>query len=254
MNLSTHKQRKRSEQGFTLLEMVIAVTLVAMMAVAIWAVFRISVASWARGTQSVDTNQRHRSILDLVKKQMASMYGLIAPVELRAGGAVALYPIFAGTETSMQFISLSSLRFQANPGLTMVSYDVVHDQNGDYLLAEREAQYLGMGPSRESIFDRKEQPVVTIFENLTSFRFEYFDPGTNERPSQWVTEWNAREVGRLPAAISMTMICRDSSGGTFGRHMVVPIMAKPYDPRTLFINPFESRPRRYSEDDPRFVR
>ncbi|MBP1601777.1 MAG: hypothetical protein H6Q06_1928, partial [Acidobacteria bacterium] len=29
------------------------------------------------------------------------------------------------------------------------------------------------------------------------------------------------------------------------RHLVVPIMSQPYDPRLNFVNPFESRPRRF---------
>jgi general secretion pathway protein J len=236
------------ESGFSLLEIVVAVTLVAMMALALWSVMRISIQSWKRGTDSMDSSQRNRSILDLVKKQMASIYGLIAPPDLQSGGQ--LYPIFSGSDTSVQFISLNSLRFMDSPGLTMVSYDVVRDSSGNVMLVEREAQYLGLDPSRESIFDRKEDTgVTTIFEGLSSCSFEYFDPGTNEKPSQWSNSWNAKEAGRLPTAISMTMTSRDPSGSLFSQHMVVPIMAKLYDPRQNFVNPFDSRSRRSRSDD-----
>jgi general secretion pathway protein J len=239
-------------QGFTLLELIIALTLLAMMSVALWAVFRISIRSWQSGTQSVDNNQRHRTILDMVKKQMASAYPLIAPVDLQAGGT--LYPLFAGTESSLQCISLSSLRFRENPGLTMVSYDVVRGRRGNYSLVEREEQYLGLDSSRESMFDRPDQPVTVIFENLESFAFEYFDPGSNERPSQWLKAWNAKEAGRMPTAVSMTMVALDPNGGRFSRHMVIPVLTKPNDPRLNFINPFENRPSRFREDDPRAVK
>ena len=235
----------RSDEGFTLLEIVVAVTLVAMMAVGLWAALRISINSWKRGTEVVDANQRNRSILDMVKKQMASIYGITAPVDLQKGGPV--YPIFSGAEESVQFISLNSLRFMENPGLTMVSYDVARDSRGNFELVEREAQYLGMDASRESIFDRNEERVIIIFDNLLSFSFEYFDPWTTEQPSRWVKSWDPSETGRLPTAISMTMSLRDSSGALFNRHMVVPIIAKPYDPRLNFINPFDNRVRRVTE-------
>jgi len=233
------------ELGFTLLEMVIALTLVAMMAVGLWALFRVSIASWQRGSDYIDINQRHRSILDLVKKQMGSIHGLVAPVDLQAGGAI--YPIFVGVEGSCQFVSLNSLRFQENPGLTMVSYDVVRNREGSYALVEREEQYLGLDPNRESIFDNRDERVITIFDNLASFLFEYYDPGTSSRPPRWVREWNGRDLGRLPAAISMTMIAQDDRGGTLSRHLVIPIMAKPYDPRLSFANPFDPRPRRLGQ-------
>jgi prepilin-type N-terminal cleavage/methylation domain-containing protein len=235
----TEKRYHRTEEGFTLLEIIIAVTLVAMMAVGLWAVLRISVTSWKRGTDAIDANQRNRSLLDLVKKQMTSIYGLYTPFDPQSG--VAPYPIFSGAETSMQFISLCSLRFQENPGLTMASYDVVRDGLGNYTLMEREARYLGLDPGRESVTDRKEDTAITIFDNLISFSFEYFDPGTPEFPAQWVREWSSRETGRLPSAISMTMIAKDAKSGTFSRHMVIPIPARPPDPRQNFLNPFDPR-------------
>jgi prepilin-type N-terminal cleavage/methylation domain-containing protein len=242
----------RRQQGFTLLEMLIALTLVAMMAVSLWAVFRISIRSWQAGTESIDNNQRHRTILDLVQKQIASIYGLNAPVDLQTG--TAPYPIFAGTETSLQCISLNSLRFQESPGLTMVSYDVVRDHRGNYSLVEREERYLGLDPSRESVFDRQDQGMTVIFDNLVSFTFEYFDPGFAERPSQWVRDWSAKDLGRLPAAVSLTMVALDARGERLSRHMVVPVLAKPYEMQRQFDNPFESRPRRFRDDDPRSVR
>lgn len=245
-------QADSGAHGFTLVEMVVAVTLVAMMAVGLWAALRISVMSWARGTDFIDANQRSRTILDMIQKQMASIYGVIAPVDLQTGGAI--YPIFAGQETSVQFICLNSLRFQENPGLTMVSYDVVRDRAGAFALAEREERYLGMDPARQSFLDRKDLQETTLFSNLMSFKFEYFDPAYGDRPAQWVTNWDAPQTRRLPAAISLTMISKDSRGGTFSRQIVVPIMAKPYDPRLSFVSPFESRPQRLNPYDPRLPR
>ena len=125
--------------------MLIAVTIVAMMAVALWAVFRISVESWAKGTQFIDTNQRQRSTLDLVKRQIASIYGVIAPIDPQTCGGI--YPIFFGSDTSVQFISLNSLRFQDSPGLTMISGDLARDSQGSLSLVEQEEQYLGLDPT-----------------------------------------------------------------------------------------------------------
>ncbi|NWG13159.1 MAG: hypothetical protein HXY20_06455 [Acidobacteria bacterium] len=220
-----------------------AVTLVAMMAVGLWSVFRISLASWKRGTESIDANQRHRSIVDLMKKQMASIYGVLAPVDPQAGGVI--HPLFAGTESSVQFISLNSLRFYENVGLTTVSYDVERDRAGAFNLVQREQQFLGLDPGRESFFDRDIAEPLPVFENLTSFRFEYFDPGAADRPARWVSSWDAKETRQMPAAVSMTMVSQDADGETISRHLVVPIMARPNDPSMNFVNPFDTRPRRF---------
>lgn len=227
----------KSKAGFTILEMLVAVTLVAIMAVALWAVFRISIRSWSRGTESMDANQRHRSILNLVRKQMASAYGLFAINDLQPAMPGTL--VFSGTENSLQFISLNSLRFQESPGLTLVSYEVDQEAGGEYALVEKEARYLGRMPAEGVSFD--ESRVVTIFGNLSSCLFEYFDPGNAESASQWVREWDAQTLGRLPVAVSFTMMSRDSMGNMLNRHMVVPVKAKPYDWRVNFINPFGGR-------------
>jgi hypothetical protein len=206
------------------------------MAVGLWAVLRISINSWARGTEAVDANQRNRSILDLVRKQIGSTYGLMSSVDPQTGGN--LYPLFAGAETSMQFISLSSLRFLENPGLTIVSYDFVQGPQGEYALVEKEARYLGLDPAQQEYFDRKDEHAIVIFDNLVSFRFEYFDSGDDRRPAQWVGSWNARELLRLPMAVSMSFVVKDPKAGSIARQMVIPILARPNDPRLNLGSPF----------------
>jgi general secretion pathway protein J len=232
--------RVAAEEGFTLLEMVVSVTLVALMAVALWGAFRISLASWARGTQSIDENQRSRAILDLVRKQIASAYGLTAPADPQAPGVI--YPIFEGTERSLRFISLNSLRFQDSPGLTMVAYDVTQDNSGKYSLVEREKRYLGTNEDQGSLVNREDIGITAVFEDLSSFMFEYYDPGDNANLARWVGDWDSKTLRRLPAAISMTMITRNYRGDPLSRHMVVSIQAKPGDPRLNFVNPFNQTP------------
>lgn len=226
----------RSQAGFTLMEIIIAVTLVALIAVALWGAFRISIRSWSTGTEHMDANQRHRSIMNLVRKQMASTHAVLVPDPER-GGAGTL--VFNGTETGLSFISLNSLHFQNSPGLTVVSYQVNQDSNGEFALVEREAPYLGRMPDETD--PGAETGGILIFRNLSSCVFEYFDPGDSDNPSAWVREWNAQEAGKLPEAVSLTMVSRDPAGRTLNRHMIVPIQAGPNSTAANFINPFGGR-------------
>lgn len=242
-----------SQGGFTLMEMLVAFTLVAMMAVGLWSVFNISVRSWARGTEFIDKTQRHRSILDKVRKQMASAYPLNAPMVVSISGQqISSAPIrpqqmavsnllFTGTETGLRFISLNSLRFQESPGLTIVSYEVALDPEGKFSLVEREARYTGQAMDQDLTMVLSE--AVPIFENLSSCVFEYFDPGNNDNTSQWVRAWNGQDRRQLPAAISLTMISRDPEGNSLNRNMVVPIQAQVNDLRINTVNPLGGRIR-----------
>ncbi len=221
-----------TEAGFTLLEMIVAVTLVALMAVGLWAAFRISIRSWSRGTEFIDTNQRHRTVLDMVRKQIASAYPLFTPIDLRQGltqgvvqgGMQIPHVIFSGVENGMLFVSLNSLQFQESPGLTIVYYGVTQNSAGNFSLIEKEDRYTGQVPevgAMESL-----PRATTIFENLSSCIFEYFDPGDGDNPAQWLREWDGQEKGRLPVAISITMMIRDSRGSLLNRHMVIPVQAQ----------------------------
>jgi general secretion pathway protein J len=218
-------QRKPGAEGFTLVEMLVAVTLIAMMAVALWGALRISVRSWQRGTASIDANQQRRATLDLMQKQVASISAIILPSDPQSG--IGPQPMFIGSETSVQFISLCALRFQANPGLTLVSYDVAAGSGGDYSLVERETRYLGGSLDQSTGLDEPDVPSMPIFENLTSLTIEYFDPGDSQNEPQWFKEWDAADVGYLPTAIRMTLGTRDVNGILQSRQIVVPVQAKP---------------------------
>lgn len=219
------------QQGFTLLEMMIAVTLVAMMAVGLWGVFRVAIGGWSRGTQMIDANQRHRSIMDLVKKQMAATYWA-APTDGERQEQQAEIPpvLFEGTDTGVRFVSLNALDFQEHPGLTLVSYSVAQDGIGNYSLVESEQKYLGSGSAQET--SSAAEPTV-IFENLSGCTFQYFDPQEDDNAGRWVDQWSGEESRRLPTAISLSLTSRDSKGNASSRHMVIPIKAEP-DARSGF--------------------
>jgi general secretion pathway protein J len=219
------EKRHSLEKGFTLLEVLIAVTLLAVMAVGMWALLRVSIRSWSRGTGFIDANQHHRSILDSVRKQVASTYPLYMPAELVQTGMP--YPIFIGNETSLRFISLNSLQFRQSPGLTYVSYDVTQDSKSEYSLIAREVRYTGQPPDDAAMELSQATP---IFENLTECGFEYFDKGDSGNPPQWVSEWDMLKLMRMPVAVAVKMIFRDSQGISLSRRIVAPISTEPTDP------------------------
>jgi hypothetical protein len=211
----------RSEQGFTLLEIVIAVTLMIMIAVGLWGVLSTSIRGWAKGTQYIDSNQRNRSTITMVRKQIASAYNVMVQPDPTVGGVP--YPFFTGTESGFQFVSVNSLLFQDSPGLTLVAYEISESSTGDYSLVEKEARYLGQIPDQDSL--ATQEKITSVLDNISSCSFKYYDPGNTENPAQWETEWSGMDKGRLPAALSMDMDWRDSRGNTVNRQIVIPIQA-----------------------------
>jgi prepilin-type N-terminal cleavage/methylation domain-containing protein len=236
---SGKKKPIQAESGFTLMEMLIAVTLVAMLAVGMWSVFSVSVRSWSRGTEFIDNNQRHRSILDKVRKQIASAFPLYGSNNLEQPGGSSF--IFTGTENSMRFVTLNSLKFQESPGLTLVSFEVVEGVDGTHSLVQTEARYTGqiLDPALMTNLSG----AIPIFEDLSSCVFEYYDPGNNDNTAQWVQSWDGEAMRKFPAAVSITMIARDPRGNSLNRHMVVPIRAEAHQFQINRVNPLGGRIR-----------
>jgi len=223
-----------TETGFTLLEVLVSVTLIAMIAVGMYSVFRMSIRSWSRGAEFIDANQHHRSMLDMVRKQIASAYPLFTVPDSQQGGM--MYPIFSGSQNGFSFVSLSSLQFLESPGLTFVSYEIAEDSNGAYALVGRETRYTGKLPDDITI---NESRITPVFENLINCSFEYFDSESTDSP--WVQEWEGQDEMRLPSAVSIAMTLRDSEGNTINRRMVVPLKAEAVDTSATTINPFGNR-------------
>jgi hypothetical protein len=229
--------------------MLVSVTLIALIAVCVWGVMRITIASWKRGTDSIDTNQQYRATLDLMQKEVASMSPLLPPTDPQTG--LGQYPIFVGSGTGMQFLSPCALRFQDVPGVAYVEYDVVPGADGSYSLVQKETSYLGGDPTQAEGFGEGDEPTVTIFEHLSSASLEYFDPGTREIAPQWVSDWNGMDYMSLPAAVRITIAMQDAAGSAKNRQIVIPISSKVNNTPLGLLNPVGIRGRNPNAGNPR---
>jgi len=244
-----NRSQGNGTEGFTLIEMLVSVTLIALIALCVWGVMRITIASWKRGTDSIDTNQQHRATLDLMQKEVASMSPLLPPIDPQTG--MGQYPIFVGSDSGMQFLSPCALHFQDIPGMAFVEYDVVSGSDGTYSLVEKETPYLGGDPTQAEVFGEGDEPTFTIFDHLLGASFEYFDPGTTEIAPQWVSDWSGLDYMSLPSALRITISEQEAASAIKTRQIVIPISSKVNNMQLGLINPSGNRGRNPNAGNPR---
>ena len=63
---------RNANKGFTLLELLISLTILGVIVVIIFGAFRIGIRAWEKGEKDVESRQRQRIVLDLSKQQLAS--------------------------------------------------------------------------------------------------------------------------------------------------------------------------------------
>jgi len=212
----------KDSKGFTLLELLIALTIFSMIVVVIFACLHMGVRAWEKGEENAQKNQEMRILLDLIPQQIRSLY----PYRFKEGNIEFL--AFKGNNHSIRFISTLGATSKEPAGLSFVSY--FFDPFDGLMLCEKRIF------KREMFDDGWDigKEGIPLSSRVSGITFEYRDD-----QGEWFKEWDANDVGRFPEAIRLALTYREppSDQGVI-THLTIPIMAKPS--QGLGISPFPS--------------
>ncbi len=198
--------------GFTLLELIVALTIFGLMAGIMFSSFRMGLSSYEKSQDRLDVEARRRVLQDQIKRQIGSLFpvrpsaSFLELQELNDQGEqqqarlFAQVPLFSGTSDSMTFTTVAPLMLHENPGLTIVHYERAQDEQGNYYLGATEARYLGL-TSFMSMLDSSPEPPFPLIENIVDLRFQYYGYDPQSESYQWFDSWFGEEVLAVPQAI-----------------------------------------------------
>ncbi|MBL7031788.1 MAG: prepilin-type N-terminal cleavage/methylation domain-containing protein [Nitrospira sp.] len=184
--MSLYKCRNRCggkwDSGFTLLELMISITILSMIAVIIASVFRLGLGAWERGEEEAEAVQTMRVLSGLVFQQLKSAY----PYKIRMDDENVV--VFKGEPDSMIFVITLSAPY---PG----GFKWVHYLHKDGALLYKE----GMLPDKELIdtIPGDEELVETDVEEV---KFQYYSDDEKEWKDTW--EYSDKLPGAVRAQIS----------------------------------------------------
>ncbi len=197
--------RPGSQRGFTLMELMIAITLVAAIATGMLMAMRGGLLSLNRIQTRLEDNRRALGIQRILSLQLA---GAI-PVRSGCGGGQLSPFAFRGSISALQMVSTYSITEGSRGYPHIVEYQVAPDENGTFRLMVHERPYLGPGTTSEFCSENvalqgSAQPFVAA-TRLAYCRFSYHqvNPDTQFRGGGWVNNWNEPN---MPSAVRIEML------------------------------------------------
>jgi prepilin-type N-terminal cleavage/methylation domain-containing protein len=181
----------QKNKGFTLIELVIALTLSVVIVVILLAAMRLAYKSQAKGAERIEIDQKIRVMGDRITWLLRGAYPLF--IKKTVDREQKLY--FEGDSDKVGFVTTSVDSYGKGPedlaGLKWVS--VFIDREG---LKMREKVFF-----LKDVFDDHEGKVYLLDPEVKKLEFEYYDIPEDETQGDWVSAWDSDEKEYIPAAV-----------------------------------------------------
>ena len=195
------KRSNIENDGFTLIELTITITLLGVISLIVAGGLRLGSRAWEKGEKKIGDTQSVGIILESIKRQISSAL----PYAVKEDGKLS--PFFFGDKKELNFISLTPLHTDQTMGIVHVIYLVSKDNDNLETLKYIEREIISKPPTIDS--DSPEAETMQDLENgLQELSFEYAGLPENEDPIEWRQEWNSRETNCLPGVVKISMTIR----------------------------------------------
>lgn len=185
----------RRRAGFTLLELMLAMAILAMVMAICYGAFFTATRAVTKGEVAVVTAQRLRVATDVLIRQVKSA----VPYPARNDDD-EVYPFFQGAQNGMTFVTANG-RLRGG-GLARVRYQAAVGDDAVDLVME-EDPYFGPDELGGAALDPAGVFVAPLLTGFRSVRFQYLlDDGAD---LEWRDTWDGYEEDTLPSAVRIVI-------------------------------------------------
>jgi len=203
-----------TRRGFTLLELVIALAILAMIAGSVAVGIRLAVASIERGEAVTREAARLRAVVEIFERALLSADPLPIPV----GDNTTAY--FAGEEKRLRFLTAGAPSAAQGGGLRLISFFQRTGGEGDGIAVATASPFRTEGAERWEGTDKSR----ILVPGGGELAFSYSPGPTEEGAWEWLPAWDPKETGGLPAAVRVEFSVSSPSGSR-KTAFVVPVPA-----------------------------
>lgn len=197
--ISPQKRRRRGSRsitassGFTLIEVVLALSIFALMAAILYGAFSLGHTAVAKSDANSMRNQKQRAIADLLGGYIRSTFPYRESAQEQS-------IFFDGESDSLTFISAYS---QGMGGRGMAKISIAKDQDSDGRAALKLEESTPVRVNSDAGSAGQSYSVV-VQENVREFRLAYLDPQAEDE--KWEERWDGREKRILPRAVRLSYL------------------------------------------------
>ncbi len=194
--MNVHPHSYRSQRGFTLVEMMLALTIFALMGTILYGAFALGHSAVEKSEKNHEKNQKLRATGELLGSFIRSSYAYRTSPQDPA-------VLYDGGEESLTFVSSFSLALGGR-GIAKIRIhrEAQEGDEGRLTLEEeipaRVSTDVGEGGQRNSI---------ALQEGIKDLRLAYLDPQGGEE--KWEDRWDGRERRMLPRAVRLVYRTND---------------------------------------------
>lgn len=180
--------RERRPRGFTLVELVIALAIVAAMLVVAFGGLRVAIAAWGQGEDRAETHQHLRGAAVILARAIGAAY------PYRAAGGLAPQPtlLFRGTEQRLELVTQAA-PLPAGVPIAFTAVVVGLETEEGPALVVRQRPLPNRDPFTEAAVALRDPTVQRI-------AFSYLN-----EDGAWQASWDAERENGLPHAVRITL-------------------------------------------------
>ena len=205
----------RRQSGFSLLEILLALTLLALLMAGAYAGIRTATRSADGGEALIERTSKLRVTQELLRRQLSQ--ALMLPFDERLGTGERI--VFEGERDVVTWVS--TMPGYLGRGGAYVQQLRLESDAGGQRLEFRHALLNGYDPEEAPVGDG--EPVV-LLENIDDARFEFRAMGEDGKLGDWTDDWD--KAGQLPLLVRVHVEFARSTRMPWPE-LVIPLMVDP---------------------------
>jgi type II secretory pathway component PulJ len=198
---------KRRQSGFTLMEVVIAISMTSAIILILFMGLRLGANAWRRGEQRLAERARVVAGIELLERQLAAASPRVLQIK-RDEKPVSLVD-FSGSPAEVRFVTGESWQSDRRRPLFLARYRVAEAPEGKRQLMISESALTDTDSMARELFRDYslrfggwvEPPSEPVGDPADRIRLAYLLSATPQQPAQWISEWQPEQHDRLPRGV-----------------------------------------------------